>query len=129
MMKSNPNKITFTMKGNILYVPEVTLSVKDNQKLSKVFSKRCERLVYWYEYKAKKENKNVTNEYMYFLESNFFGVKRCLFWFIQTKIIVRKKLMPKSIIYQNVSLRTVRLSMEKTSMTNPLIMILKNIKK
>ena len=40
-----------------------------------------------------------------------------------------EKRMPKSIIYQNVSLRTVRLSMEKTSMTNPLIMILNNIKK
>ena len=89
-MTNNPKKITFTMKGTILYVPEVTLSVKDNQKLSKVLSKRCERLVYWYEYKAKKE-KNVTNEYMYFLESNFFGVKRCLFWFIQTKMIVRKE--------------------------------------
>ena len=36
---ANPNNIIFTIKGTKLYVPVVTLSVKDNQKLSKLLSK------------------------------------------------------------------------------------------
>ena len=50
-----------------LYVPVVTLSAKDNQKLSILFSKGFKRLVYWNEYKTKSENKNIVNEYRYFL--------------------------------------------------------------
>ena len=50
-----------------LYVPVVTLLAKDNQKLSILFSKGFKRLVYWNEYKTKSENKNIVNEYRYFL--------------------------------------------------------------
>ena len=50
----------------------VTLSPKDNQKLSKGF----ERSAYWNEYKTKIENKNVTNWCRHFLVSNFVGVNR-----------------------------------------------------
>ena len=32
--------------------------------------------MYWNEFKTKGENKNITNEYRYFLESNFVGVNR-----------------------------------------------------
>ena len=64
------------MKDTTLYVPVVTLSVRDNQKLPKLLSKGFERSVYWNEYKTKSENKNTTNEYRYFLESNFVGVSR-----------------------------------------------------
>ena len=32
--------------------------------------------MYWNEYKAKREDKNMTNEYRYFLESNFVRVNR-----------------------------------------------------
>ena len=73
---ANPNNIIFTIKGTKLYVPLVILSARDNQKLSKLFSKVFERSVYWSEYKKKSENKNTTNEYRYFLKSNFFGVNR-----------------------------------------------------
>ena len=66
----------FTIKETKLYVPTVTLSARDNQKLSKLLSKAFERSVYWNEYKTKSENKNTTNEYRYFLESNFVGVNR-----------------------------------------------------
>ena len=62
-------KILFLLSK--LYVHVVTLSAKDNQKLSKLFSKELERSVYWNEYKTKIENKNTTNQYRYFLESNF----------------------------------------------------------
>ena len=72
----NPDNLIFTMKDTILYLPVVILSAKDNQKLSKILSKGFERLVYWNEYKTQKENKNATNEYTYFLKSNFVGVNR-----------------------------------------------------
>ena len=52
----------------------VTLSAKDNQKLSKILSKGFERPISWNEYKTKSENKNTKNEYKYFLELNFAGV-------------------------------------------------------
>ena len=72
----NANNINFTIKDTKLYFPVVTLSAGDNQKLSKLLSKGFERSVYWNEYKTKCENKNTTNEYRYFLESNFFGFNR-----------------------------------------------------
>ena len=37
------NDIIFAMKGKKLYMPVVTLSEKDNQKLSKLLSKGFER--------------------------------------------------------------------------------------
>ena len=43
---ANPNNIVFTIKDTKLYVPVVTLLAKDNQKLSKLLSKRFERSVY-----------------------------------------------------------------------------------
>ena len=70
------NNNIFTIKETKLYVPTVTLSARDNQKLSKLLSKAFERSVSWNEYKTKSENKNTTNEYRYFLESNFVGVNR-----------------------------------------------------
>ena len=60
----NANNI-FTTKDTKLYVPVVTLSVRNNQKLSKLVSKGFERSVYWNEYKTNRENKNTTNEYRY----------------------------------------------------------------
>ena len=77
---SNCDNIIFTIKDTKLYVPVVTLSARDNQKLTKPHSKGFERSVYWNEYKTKSENKNTTNEYKYFLKSNFAGAS--LFWFI-----------------------------------------------
>ena len=54
---ANPN-IIFTIKDTKLYVPVVTLSARQNKKLSKLLSKRFERSDYWNEYKTKSENKN-----------------------------------------------------------------------
>ena len=48
------NNIIFTIKDTKLYVRVVTLSAKDNQKLSKLFNKGLERSVFWNEYKTKK---------------------------------------------------------------------------
>ena len=63
-------------KTTKLYLPIVPLSARDNQKLSKLLSKGFEWSVYWNEYKTKSENKNTTNEFRYFLESNFITLNR-----------------------------------------------------
>ena len=68
--------IIFTIKDTKLYVPVVTLSVKDTQKLLKHLSKGFERSVYWNEFKRKSENKNMTNEYRYFHENQDVNSKR-----------------------------------------------------
>ena len=75
------DKIIFTIKDTKLYVLVVTLSAKNNQKLKKLHSKGFERSVYWNGYKTKRENKYTTNEFKYFLGSNFVGVNR-LFVFV-----------------------------------------------
>ena len=64
---ANSNNIIFTIKDTKLYIPPVvTLSVRDNKKFSKLFSKGFKRSVYWNKHKAKSENKNTTNEYICF---------------------------------------------------------------
>ena len=79
----NADNIIFSTKDTKLYILVVTLSAKENQKLSKLLSKWIERLVYWNECKAKCENKNMkNNNCKYFFKSNFVGVNR-LFVLIQ----------------------------------------------
>ena len=99
---ANPNNIFFLIKDTKLHVSAVTLSVKDNQILSKFFSKEFERSVYWNEYIAKSENKHMANEYRYFLESNFVGVNRLSVYLNQDDndkwYKSRKHYLPKSII-------------------------------
>ena len=70
----NGDNTFFTIKNTKLYVLVVTLSARDNQKLTKLLSKGFERSIYLNEYKTKYENKNTANEYRYFLESNFVEV-------------------------------------------------------
>ena len=69
----------FTIKDLKLYVPVIILWARDNQKLTKILCKVFKRSAYWNEYKTKSENKNTTNKYRYFLESNFVGVNRFFF--------------------------------------------------
>ena len=64
---TDSNNIIFTIKNLKLYVPDVTLLAKDNQKLLKLLSKGSERLVYWNKYETKIVNRNTTNECRYFL--------------------------------------------------------------
>ena len=90
-------KNIFTIKDTKLYVPVVALTTRDNQKLSNRFSKGVERSVYWNEYKTI-DYKNTTNEFRYFLKSNFVGVSR-LFYFIQIKMLILKDLKLEDIIY------------------------------
>ena len=59
----NANNIIFTIKDTKLYVPVVTLSANENQKLSQLLSKGFEKSVYW-------------NEYTTTSETNVVGVNR-----------------------------------------------------
>ena len=95
---ANSSNIIFTIKDPKLYVPLVTLSAKDNQKLSKLLRKGLKRLVYWNEYKTNNENKYTTNEYRYFLESNFVGVNRLFALIHLIQKIIQKGIVPKSIM-------------------------------
>ena len=93
---NDDNNIIFTIKDTKLYVPVVTLSTRDNQKLSKLLSKGFQRSVNWNESKTKSDNKNTTNELRFFLESNFVGVNR-LFLLVYINL---KNLKLKDITYQ-----------------------------
>ena len=70
------NNIVFTIRNLKFYVPVGFLSARNNQKLSKLHSKRFESWFYWNEYKRKGENKTTTNVFRYFIESNFGGANR-----------------------------------------------------
>ena len=118
---NDDNNIIFTIKDTELYVPVVTLSARDNQKSSKLLSKGSERLVYWNEYKTKSGNKNTTNEFRFFLQSNFVVVNR-LFVLVYTKMLVLKDLKLQGITYpEELLLIIMSSSMEKTFMIKKLI--------
>ena len=91
----NRDNTTFTIKDTDLYVSVITLSGKDDQKLSKILSKGFQRSVYWSDYKRKCENENTTNEYRYFLESNLYKLADCLYRFTQIKMTILKGIKPK----------------------------------
>ena len=114
----NPTRIIFTIKDTKLFIAIITLSAKGNQKLWKLLSERFERFVYWNEYKAKIKNENTTNEYRYFPESNFVGVKR-LFVFIYPNQNDRVRRFNDKKYY----LPKISSSMEKIVKTNPLTQI------
>ena len=99
----NGNKFLFAIKDRKLYVPILTLSAKENQKLSKLLSKGFERSVYWNKYKTKNENENTTNEFRYFLESNVVSVNRLFILVYSNQRAYSKRLtlkycLPKGII-------------------------------
>ena len=69
----DPNIYFFTIKDTKLYVPVAALSARDNQKLSKFLRKGFGRPVYMNKCKIKRHNKNTTNGFRYFIESDFAG--------------------------------------------------------
>ena len=67
----NPDNIIFTIKDTKLFVAIMTLSAKDNQKISIFFSKGFGRSVYWKKTKkAKSENKDIYKKKKKKKESN-----------------------------------------------------------
>ena len=51
ILSSAGNNATFTITGAKLYVPTVTFSITDNEKLSKLLGEGFKRPVYWNKYK------------------------------------------------------------------------------
>ena len=71
----------------------------------------------------KSENKNTTNEYRCFLESNFVGVNSFFVFFIQIKITIQEVIKVEDIIYQKVLLGIMFPLTVKTFMTKQFILI------
>ena len=69
---------TFKITNTKSYVPIVTLSSKDNEKLVKLLEKVFKRPVYWNVYKTKIETRNSDNNNLprYPLDASFQGVRR-----------------------------------------------------
>ena len=97
-----------TIKDTKLYVPVVTLSARDNQKLTKLLSKVFKRLVYWNEYigmNIKQKRKIKIRQMNIDIFSNQILLESIdylfyLFCFIQMKITILKDLKLKGITYQ-----------------------------
>ena len=68
---------TFAMTNAKIYVLVVSLSIKDNAKLSKLLSEGFKRIVYWNKYKAIPNKTYDKNHYIReLLDSGYQGVKR-----------------------------------------------------
>ena len=78
---ANNRETTFKITSTKLYVPNVTLSTKDNVNLTKQLNDGFKRSVYWNGYKAKIETKEAdTNNLKDFLLMLLFkGLIDCLF--------------------------------------------------
>ena len=97
---------------------------KTIKNFQKFLAKGFEKSVYWNEYKTKSENKNTINEYRYFLKSNFAGVNRLfVLVYLNTDKDVKTLKTQKYYLLKVLSTTITSLSLEKTSMTNPLILI------
>ena len=103
---SNPDNIIFTIKKLKIYVPLVTLSAQENQKLSKILSRGFEKSVYWNEYKTKVRRK-IKEIIIDIKQSNFMGVNQPFVWIYPNqddnlnkceKNIIYQKLLSKIII-------------------------------
>ena len=75
---SNIADTTFKITNTKLYVPIVTLSRKDNVKLVKLLEEGFKRPVYWNEYQAKIESRNLDNDNLTLcpLDYSFQDVRR-----------------------------------------------------
>ena len=120
-VNKDTDNINFTIKNKKLCVSVVILSARDNQKLSKLLSREFEGSLHWNEYKTKSGNKNTTNEFRFFLQSNFVVVNR-LFVLVYTKMLLLKDLKLQGITYpEELLLIIMSSSMEKTFMIKQLI--------
>ena len=113
---------TYSEHETVYSCSVVTLPAKVKQKLSKLLSKGFERSVHWNVYERKSENKNTTNMYEYFLDSNFVGANR-LFVLIYSHPDGTAKSYKAGRYYlpKVLAMIMTSLSMEKTFMTSSLI--------
>ena len=74
----NNRETTFQTTSTKLYVPIVTLSTKDNVRLTKQLNEEFKRSVYWNEYKSKTETQEADDNNLkrFPLDASFQGVNR-----------------------------------------------------
>ena len=65
--------LLFAIKETKLVVLSVSLPGKDEEKLLNFLSKSFQRSVFYNQCKIKSVNKDISNEYIYFVTSNFVG--------------------------------------------------------
>ena len=77
-MSDIAGETTLYITNTNLYVLIVTLSTKDNVKLTKQLNEGLKRLVYWNKYKTKIETNNLADNSLtkFYLDASFEGVKR-----------------------------------------------------
>ena len=115
---ANSNNIIFTIKDTKLCVLVITLSAKDNEKLSKLFCKVFECV------NSHSGNKDTTKDNRYFLKSDFVGVNRLLALIYSNEDNTKRYIKLKDTIYKKALSRIITSSsMERTFMINPLILI------
>ena len=73
---------------------------KRQSKTAKMFYKGFERSVYCNEHRNKSENKNMTNEYRNFLESNFEGATRFFVLVYSNQDDNAKSIKPEAILHR-----------------------------
>ena len=77
MLSNLVGALTFAITDAKIYVLLVTLSTKDNVKLSKLSSNGSERPVYWYKYKIIPNKEYDGNDYIReSLDASYQGIKR-----------------------------------------------------
>ena len=78
LMSSVAGVTTYEITNTTLYVPIVTLSMKDNVKLVKRLEEGFKRPVYWNEYQTKIKTRNLDNNILTRspLDASFQGVRR-----------------------------------------------------
>ena len=79
--------LTFTTTDAKLYLPVVTLSTKDNAKLSNLLSEEFKKTVYWNKYKIIPNKKLL---FILFLDASYQGIRDCLFLFIEIVVVLIK---------------------------------------
>ena len=89
VMSNITEETTFKITNTELYVPIVTLSTKDNVKLTQKFNEGFKRSVYWNECKIKIEWKNADDNFTrFYLDFSFPGVKRLFFLLLITLLLM-----------------------------------------
>ena len=73
---NNPTNATFKIKDTKLYVPVVTLSTKDDNKLLEQLKKGFKRTIKWNKYRSEMSNQDKTNNLNYLIDPTFNKVNR-----------------------------------------------------
>ena len=80
ILTSLDGALTFTITDAKLYFPVVTLSIEDNERLSKLLSEGFKRPVYWNKYKVIPNKTYNQNHYIReLIDASYQGVKKLFF--------------------------------------------------